>query len=83
MAKLDKDILDQLKSIFANLDQSILLLVQGSPADPNRKEMEEFVTDFASSSPSFQVKIEDFPTEEECPVPVSKTQHRPNQTSQD
>lgn len=68
MAKLDKDILDQLKSIFANLDQSILLLVQGSPADPNRKEMEEFVTDFASSSPSFQVKIEDFPTEEECPV---------------
>ena len=65
---LDKDIIDQLKGIFANLDTSILLLVQGSPADPNRKEMEEFVTAFASSSPSFQVKVEDFPTEEEAPV---------------
>ncbi len=66
--KLDTNILDQLKQIFSKLDTSILLLVQGSPEDPNRKEMEEFVTDFASSSPSFQVKIEDFPTEEEAPV---------------
>lgn len=68
MAKLDKDILDQLKNIFAKLDTGILLLVQGSPEDPRRQEMEEFVTDFASSSPSFSVKVEDFPTEEEAPV---------------
>ncbi|MDE5790993.1 MAG: FAD-dependent oxidoreductase, partial [Muribaculaceae bacterium] len=68
MAKLDKEILDQLKNIFANLDTSILLLVQGSPEDSKRKEMEEFVTDFASTSPAFSVKIEDFPTEEEAPV---------------
>lgn len=68
MAHLDNDILNQLKSIFANLDTAILLLVEGSPEDPNRKEMEEFVTDFASSSPAFQVKVEDFPTEEGCPV---------------
>ncbi|MDE6297445.1 MAG: alkyl hydroperoxide reductase subunit F, partial [Muribaculaceae bacterium] len=68
MAKLDKDILDQLKTIFANLDIPILLLVQGSPEDSGRKEMEEFVTDFASSSPLFSVKVEDFPTEEEAPV---------------
>ena len=40
MAKLDKDILDQLKNIFAKLDTGILLLVQGSPEDPRRKEME-------------------------------------------
>lgn len=65
---LDKDIIDQLKGIFANLDISILLLVQGSPEDPHRKEMEDFVRDFASSSPAFQVKVEDFPTEEEAPV---------------
>ncbi|MDE7413843.1 MAG: alkyl hydroperoxide reductase subunit F [Muribaculaceae bacterium] len=68
MAKLDKDILDQLKSIFSNLNTAILLLVQGSPEDAGRKEMEEFVTDFASSSPSFSVKVEDFPTEESAPV---------------
>lgn len=68
MANLDKEIIDQLKGIFANLDTSILLLVQGSPEDPHRKEMEEFATDFASSSPAFQVKVEDFPTEEEAPV---------------
>lgn len=68
MANLDKEIIDQLKGIFANLDTSILLLVQGSPEDPHRKEMEEFVTDFASSSSAFQVKVEDFPTEEQAPV---------------
>lgn len=68
MAQLDKDIIDQLKGIFANLQSSILLLVQGSPEDERRKEMQEFVNDFASSSDKFQVKVEDFPTEEECPV---------------
>ena len=68
MAHLDKDIIDQLKNIFSDLDTSILLLVQGSPEDSNRKEMEEFATDFASSSPSFSVKVEDFPTEENAPV---------------
>lgn len=68
MAQLDNDILSQLKSIFANLDTGILLLVQGSPEDARRTGMEEFVTEFASSSPMFSVKIEDFPTEEEAPV---------------
>lgn len=68
MAKLDKEIIDQLKGIFSNLDVKILLLVQGSPEDARRKEMEEFVTDFASASDSIEIKIEDFPTEEEAPV---------------
>ncbi len=68
MAALDKDIIDQLKGIFANLDTQILLLVQGSPQDARRKEMEEFATDFASASDAIEVKVEDFPTEVEAPV---------------
>ena len=68
MAALDKEIIDQLKGIFANLETPILLLVQGSPEDARRKEMEEFVTDFASASNAIQVKVEDFPTEVEAPV---------------
>lgn len=68
MAKLDTDILDQLKGIFAGLDTSIMLLVEGSPAVPARMEMEEFVTDFASASDSISVKVEDTPTEADAPV---------------
>lgn len=68
MAKLDKEIIDQLKNIFSKLDVSILLLIQGSPASPKRMEMEEFANDFASSSDRIEVKVEDFPTEEDAPV---------------
>lgn len=69
MAQLDKDIIDQLIGLFANLkDTAIMLLVQGSPEDSRLKEMEEFATEFASASEVIQVKVEDFPTEEECPV---------------
>ncbi|MDE7179649.1 MAG: alkyl hydroperoxide reductase subunit F [Muribaculaceae bacterium] len=66
--KIDKEIIDQLENIFANLDTAILFVVQGSPEDQNRKEMQEFVDDFSSSSANFSVKIEDSPTEEEAPV---------------
>lgn len=68
MATLDKEIISQLKSIFSNLDSSIMLLVEGSPTDSRRMEMEEFVNDFASASDSIEVKVEDTPTEEEAPV---------------
>lgn len=68
MAKIDKEIIDQLKTIFKDLTAPILFVIQGSPEDAGRKEMEEFVTDFASSSDAFTVKVEDFPTEEAAPV---------------
>lgn len=68
MAQLDNDLLDQVRNIFKNLDASILLLVQGSPEAPGRKNMEEFANEFASTSPALSVKVEDSPTEEDAPV---------------
>lgn len=66
--RLEKDILDQLGSIFSGLDVAVMLLVKGSKDDPRTKEMEEFARDFASTSPSLSVKTEDSPTEEDAPV---------------
>ena len=60
--RLEKDILDQLGSIFSGLDVAVMLLVKGSKDDPRTKEMEEFARDFASTSPSLSVKTEDSPT---------------------
>lgn len=68
MAQLDKEIIDQLKGIFSTLDVRILLLVEGDPNDEHFSEMEEFVNDFASASDSLDVKVENNPTEEGCPV---------------
>ncbi len=62
MANLEKELIDQLKGIFANLSSPVTLLVEGSPEDANRKEMEEFATDFATSSSQLKVKVEDTPT---------------------
>lgn len=68
MSIIDNDILTQLKGYFANLTQEITLLVQGSPDNPKRKEMEEFARDFAAASTSLSVKVEDSPTMEDAPV---------------
>lgn len=61
MAKLDNDIIAQLKEIFSRLTSPLLLLVEGSPSDPERTGMEEFITDFASTSDKLEVKVEDTP----------------------
>ncbi|MBD5371246.1 MAG: alkyl hydroperoxide reductase subunit F [Bacteroides sp.] len=65
---IDNDILNQLKTYFANLTQQIMLVVQGSPDNPKRKDMEEFVRDFAAASDSLSVKVEDAPTMEDAPM---------------
>ena len=68
MAKLDKDILEQLKTIFAKLDSEILLVVKGAAKDPKTDEVTEFMEDFASSSDRISVKREEDPTEFDAPV---------------
>lgn len=68
MAKLDQDILDRLKEILTGLPAGIMLLVQGSPENPGRRDMEEFANDFASTSDAIAVKVEDSPTQEDAPV---------------
>lgn len=66
--KLDNDILQQLKTIFANLTADIMLVVKGKADEEKYKEMKEFAEDFASVSSSMQVRTEDTPTEEGAPL---------------
>lgn len=68
MSIIDNDILTQLKGYFSGLTQQILLVVQGSPENPKRKEMEEFARDFAAASDAISVKVEDAPTMEDAPM---------------
>ncbi len=68
MARLDTDIMAQLRTIFAALPADLTLLIQGNPDDPQRKEMEEFITDFASTSDRLRVTVEDTPTESGAPT---------------
>ncbi len=68
MSIIDKDLQQQLKGLFANLTEGVMLLVQGSPENPKRKEMEEFANDFAATSDAISVKVEDAPTMEDAPV---------------
>lgn len=68
MAKLDKATIDQLKSIFANLNTPIMLLVKGAADSGKRKDMEDFIGDFVSASDQLSMKVEDNPTPEDAPV---------------
>lgn len=68
MAKLEKDILEQLKQIFGSLDVAVMLLVKGRADSPRRADMLEFMEDFASCSDAITVKTEDTPTEEDAPL---------------
>lgn len=61
---LDKDIITQLKGIFANLETAFTFVVSGVSSREETRQMVEFVNDFASSSAAFSVKEEDTPTEE-------------------
>ena len=65
---LDKDIIDQLKTIFANLQDSFTFVVSGPASSKEAQDMAEFARDFASSSPALSVKVEDTPTEENAPL---------------
>lgn len=65
---LDKDIITQLKGIFANLETSFTFVVNGASDREETRNMVEFARDFASSSPSIGVKEVDTPTEENAPV---------------
>ncbi|MDE6558567.1 MAG: alkyl hydroperoxide reductase subunit F [Muribaculaceae bacterium] len=65
---INSSLSQQLKDIFKDLSQGILLLVLGDPNNPKRKEMEEFANDFAATSDAISVKVEDSPTEEGAPV---------------
>lgn len=65
---LDKDIINQLKGIFANIQDSFTFVVSGESSRKYTQEMLEFARDFASSSPAFEVKSEDKPTDENAPL---------------
>lgn len=65
---LDKDIITQLKGIFANLETAFTFVVSGVSSREETRQMVEFISDFATSSPAFTVKEEDTPTEENAPV---------------
>ena len=65
---LDKDIITQLKGIFANLETAFTFVVSGVSSREETRQMVEFVNDFASSSAAFSVKEEDTPTEENAPT---------------
>lgn len=64
---LEKEILDQLKSIFSTLETSVTLVVTGVSSRKETQEMLEFARDFASVSDALSVKAEDAPTEEDAP----------------
>lgn len=65
---LDKDIITQLGSIFANVETAFTLLVTGVSAREETRQMVEFANDFASSSPAISVREINEPTEENTPV---------------
>lgn len=65
---LEKDILDQLKSIFSTLETSVTLVVTGVSSRKETQDMLEFANDFASASDALSVKSEDAPTEENAPL---------------
>ncbi|MDE6810905.1 MAG: alkyl hydroperoxide reductase subunit F [Muribaculaceae bacterium] len=65
---INTNLSDQLKEIFKDLPEGIMLLIKGSPENPKRKEMEEFAKDFAATSDAISVRVEDSPTEEGAPV---------------
>lgn len=65
---LEKDIIEQLKSIFANLETAFTLVVSGVSSRVETKQMVKFAKDFASSSDALSVKEEDTPTDENAPV---------------
>lgn len=65
---LEKEIIDQLKSIFSPLETSVTLVVTGVSSRKETQEMLEFARDFASASPAINVEAEDSPTEENAPV---------------
>ena len=52
---LDKDIIEQLKSIFGNLKSDIVFLLQQSDNAAQSSEMKSFLDDVASTSPHLSV----------------------------
>lgn len=65
---LEKDILEQLKSIFSALETSVALVVTGVSSHKETQEMLEFARDFASTSRALSVNQHDSPTGEGTPV---------------
>lgn len=65
---LDKDIITQLKGIFANLETSFTFVVNGASDNQETRNMVEFARDFASASSALDVKEIDVLTEEDAPV---------------
>lgn len=56
---LDKDIITQLKGIFASLKSTVAFRLTGIPGAASTEEMKAFLDDVASSSPRFSVTRED------------------------
>lgn len=65
---LEQDIIQQLSSIFANIETAFTLVVSGVSAREETRQMVEFANDFASSSPAISVREINEPTEENAPV---------------
>lgn len=68
MARLDKEILQQLQQIFGRLDVPITLVVKGPASSESLRDMKEFAEDFASTTESVSVKTEDTLTPGNAPV---------------
>ncbi len=58
---LDKDIISQVKTVFASLGSDFVFRLSGDPSLPKTKEMLEFLTDVVSCSPRLAVEMTDMP----------------------
>lgn len=56
---LDKEIIERLREIFADIGSSIELLMLAAPSQPGADEMRSFLSDFVSSSPKLTLKVEE------------------------
>lgn len=65
---LDKNIIEQLKGIFANPAAPVTLAVTGVAGRDDTRQMLEFAEDFASASEALNVKFIDGETIEKAPV---------------
>ncbi|MDE7237821.1 MAG: hypothetical protein K2N66_08380, partial [Paramuribaculum sp.] len=64
---LDKNIIEQLKGIFANPAAPVTLAVTGVAGRDDTRQMLEFAEDFASASEALNVKFIDGETIENSP----------------
>lgn len=65
---LDKDIINQLKGIFSDLETPVALNVIGVSGREDTMQMVEFARDFASASPAMSVVETDSPTDQNTPI---------------